>query len=148
MPALNGSMVLQPQDGIGGIATSGFNGRSFSMGIADSVTVLAANAAAADAAATLVANAVKVDTAAVERRPASALDPDSDLGDRLVTTHVGALAPVEIRAALASGRREAERFLGRGLIRGAVLMLRGDAVAVGTPALLSAAPRQGAAAWA
>jgi ApbE superfamily uncharacterized protein (UPF0280 family) len=148
IPALNGSMVLRAQDGIGGIATSGFNGRSFSMGIADSVTVLAANAAAADAAATLVANAVTVDTAAVKRRPASALDPDSDLGDRLVTTHVGALAPAEIRAALGSGRSEAERFLARGLIRGAVLMLRGDAVAVGTPALLSPADREGARAWA
>src|SRR4051812_42744842 len=125
IPALNGAVVLRAEDGIGGIATSGFNGRSFSMGIADSATVLAANAAAADAAATLVANAVTVDSAAIERRPAAELDPDSDLGSRLVTTAVGPLIPGEIAAALEFGRREAECFLARSLIRGAVLMLRG-----------------------
>ena len=41
-----------------GIATSGWRGRSFSLGIADAVTVLAATAAEADAAATMIANAV------------------------------------------------------------------------------------------
>ena len=41
-----------------GVATSGWRGRSFSLGIADAVTVLASSAAAADAAATLIANAV------------------------------------------------------------------------------------------
>ncbi len=64
-----------------GIATSGRGGRSFSLGIADSVTVLAATAAAADAAATMIANAVNVDHPAIERRPARDLDPDSDLGE-------------------------------------------------------------------
>ena len=52
VPALNGAVMLRAEDGIGGIATSGFNGRSFTLGIADSVTVVAASAAAADAAAT------------------------------------------------------------------------------------------------
>ena len=75
-----------------GIATSGRGGRSFSLGIADAVTVLAADAAMADAAATVIANAVDLDHAAVLRRPASALDPDSDLGDRLVTVGLGRLA--------------------------------------------------------
>ncbi|MBC7476617.1 MAG: UPF0280 family protein, partial [Pseudorhodobacter sp.] len=40
-----------------GIATSGWGGRSHSLGIADSVTVLAKTAAMADAAATMIANA-------------------------------------------------------------------------------------------
>ncbi|HZY23726.1 MAG TPA: UPF0280 family protein, partial [Beijerinckiaceae bacterium] len=75
VPALNGAVILRDEDGIGGIATSGFNGRSFTLGIADSVTVVAASAAAADAAATVVANAVDLDSPAIERRPASALDP-------------------------------------------------------------------------
>jgi ApbE superfamily uncharacterized protein (UPF0280 family) len=39
-----------------GIATSGWRGRSQSLGIADAVTILARTAAAADAAATLVAS--------------------------------------------------------------------------------------------
>ena len=38
-----------------GVATSGWRGRSHSLGIADSVTVLAATAAMADAAATVIA---------------------------------------------------------------------------------------------
>ena len=78
------------RSGIGGIATSGARGRSFSLGIADSVTVLARDAATADAAATLIANAVDIDSPAIMRRPARELDPDSDLGDRLVTVSVGA----------------------------------------------------------
>jgi ApbE superfamily uncharacterized protein (UPF0280 family) len=51
-----------------GLATSGWGGRSFSLGIADSVTVLARCAAAADAAATVVANAVDAEHPAIERR--------------------------------------------------------------------------------
>ena len=45
-------------DAVRGIATSGWRGRSFSLGIADAVTVLAVTASVADAAATLIANAV------------------------------------------------------------------------------------------
>ena len=66
-----------------GVATSGWRGRSFSLGIADAVTVLAATAAAADAAATIIANAVDLPGhPAIARRPASELEDDSDLGDR------------------------------------------------------------------
>ncbi len=132
VPALNGSLVLRAEDRIAGVATSGFTGRSLSFGIADAVTVLAADAAAADAAATLIANAVDVDSPAVERRPASALDPDTDLGERPVTVRVGPLFQDEIAAALASGRRQAETYCDRGLIRAAALMLRGEIVVVGT----------------
>ena len=134
VPALNGDLVLRAQDRVGGVATSGFNGRSFSLGIADSATVLAQSAAAADAAATLVANAVNIESSAVTRRPACELDPDSDLGARLVTAHVGALTRQEIAAALRAGEAVAADFLRRGLIRCAVLMLRGESAAVGAPA--------------
>ena len=113
-------------DGIGGIATSGRQGRSFSLGIADSVTVLARDAAGADAAATLIANAVDLPGhPAIRRTPARALDPDSDLGDRPVTTAVGPLEPDEVAAALAAGRACAEAMRRRGLIHDAALMLRG-----------------------
>src|SRR5215217_6029953 len=67
IPALNGALTLRAEDGVGGVATSGFNGRSFSMVIDDAVTILAASGAGADAAATLVANAVTLDTPAIER---------------------------------------------------------------------------------
>src|SRR5829696_1981886 len=135
VPALNGAVMLRPEGRIGGIATSGFNGRSFTLGIADSVTVVAASAAAADAAATVVANAVDLDSPAIEQRPASALDPDSDLGDRLVTSAVGPLTEAEIRQALTNGRWSAERLIARGLIGGAALMLRGQSLVAAAPAL-------------
>lgn len=119
-------------DGIGGIATSGAGGRSFSLGIADSVTVLAQSAAAADAAATLIANAVDLPGhPGVQRRPACELSPDSDLGARLVVTHVPLLAPEDCRRAIAAGRAVAQSMLERGLIKGAALFLRGAQAALG-----------------
>ncbi len=100
-----GEVTITHDMPIRGIATSGRHGRSFSLGIADAVTVLARDAPAADAAATLIANAVNVDDPAVIRRPARDLDPDSDLGDLPVTVDVGPLAPAQIAAALDAGAR-------------------------------------------
>ncbi len=131
IPSLNGRLSLAHGDGIGGIATSGAQGRSFSLGIADSVTILARDAASADVAATLVANAVDADHPAVERQPATALDPDSDLGDRLVTTAVGPLPGPVIAAALAAGLARAEQLQRRGLIFDAALVLQGESRILG-----------------
>jgi ApbE superfamily uncharacterized protein (UPF0280 family) len=125
VPAINGHVRLDAASGVGGIATSGARGRSFSLGIADSVTILARNAAAADVAATLVANAVDLDSPAVRRRPARELDPDSDLRDLAVTVSVGALAPGEIAAALGRGLERALDYRHCGLIADAALMLQG-----------------------
>ena len=89
-PGLIGSAKVAGHDPVRGVATSGWRGRSFSFGIADAVTVLARSATAADAAATLIANAVDLPGhPAVSRVPASSRDPQSDLGDRLVTFDVG-----------------------------------------------------------
>jgi len=131
LPLLNGRLRLTADVGVGGIATSGARGRSFSLGIADAVTVLGRTAAAADAAATLIANAVNVETSTVRRRPASELDPDSDLGDRLVTVAVGALSAAEIEAALAAGAACAEAYRRQGLIIAAALMLARQSTVVG-----------------
>ncbi|MFH6784446.1 MULTISPECIES: UPF0280 family protein [Methylobacterium] len=137
VPALNGRVTLRHQDGIGGIATSGRQGRSFSLGLADSVTVLARDAAGADAAATLIANAVDLPGhPGVERVPATALDPDSDLGARLVTVAVPVLSAAEIDAALEAGRRRAAGFREAGLIRSAALMLQGRSVSLEDPSIL------------
>src|SRR5262245_58597801 len=124
-PAINGRVRLDAASGVGGIATSGARGRSFSLGIADSVTILARDAATADVAATLVANAVDLDSGAVRRRPARELDPDSDLADLAVTVSVGPLAPADIAAALGRGRERALDYRRRGLIVDAALMLQG-----------------------
>ncbi|MBK8175503.1 MAG: UPF0280 family protein [Rhodospirillales bacterium] len=108
-----------------GIATSGQGGRSLSLGIADAVTVLAADAADADAAATLIANAVDVASPAVVRKPASMVREDSDLGDLPVVIAVGALSGDDIARALDSGKAVAERMRATGLIEAAFLALRG-----------------------
>ncbi len=132
---IDGTLHISAWDAVGGVATSGRHGRSFSLGIADAVTVLADDAAAADAAATLIANAVDLDSPAVARAPASALDPDSDLGDRLVTVGVGDLAEDEIATALNAGLVRAEALTCAGLIRAAALRLAGQVLVTGTPML-------------
>jgi ApbE superfamily uncharacterized protein (UPF0280 family) len=123
--ALDGAVRLTHDNPVRGIATSGWGGRSFSLGIADSVTVLAANAARADAAATIIANAVNADHPAIERQPARDLDPDSDLGGLLVTTKVGPLPADIIEQALERGAAEARRLKLVSLIDCAAISLRG-----------------------
>ena len=116
-----------------GIATSGSGGRSLSLGIADAVTVLARDAAAADAAATLIANAVDLPNhSAISRAPASSLDPDSDLGDLPVTLDIGPLGDGEIGEALAAGLQCAHAMREAGHIHAAVLSLRGRFAMCGT----------------
>ena len=120
---------LRAEDPVRGIATSGWPGRSFSLGIADAVTVLAATASQADAAATVIANAVDAEHPAIRRVSANTLDPDSDLGDLPVTMAVGALPAAVAEAALDAGEARAGALLSAGLILGAALVL-GDAVRV------------------
>ncbi|KGT76349.1 thiamine biosynthesis protein ApbE [Bradyrhizobium japonicum] len=126
-------MRVYSGDPVRGIATSGRHGRSFSLGIADAVTVLAATASKADAAATIIANAVDLPGhPAIVRKPANELQPDSDLGARLVTRNVGELSQNEVAAALESGAECARQLFDRGLIEGAVLQLCGDMLVIGT----------------
>lgn len=125
-------MRVSSDDPVRGIATSGRLGRSFSLGIADAVTVLAVAASQADAAATVIANAVDLPGhPAIIRTPANELQLDSDLGARLVTRGVGELLQNEIAAALESGAECARELFDRGLIEGAVLQLCGDMLVIG-----------------
>jgi uncharacterized protein len=127
------TMVIDARDGARGIATSGRHGRSFSLGIADAVTVLARTASQADAAATIIANAVDLPGhPAIQRCQANSLQPDSDLGPRLVTRDVGALSPAEIAMALDAGAACARQWLGIGLIEAVALRLSGETMIVGT----------------
>ena len=122
--AIPARITLRAGDPVRGIATSGWRGRSQSLGIADSVTVLAATAAAADVAATLIANAVDLPGhPAVLRRPARAIKADSDLGDRPVTVAVGPLSPAEARRALDRGEAAARAMQAKGLVAAAALLL-------------------------
>ncbi len=132
-PSLLGTTTVHAADPVRGIATSGWRGRSFSLGIADAVTVLADRAGSADAAATIIANAVDLPGhPAVVRVPACELAPDSDLGDRLVTQAVGELTVEDVNHALETGARTAESLLRMGLIRTTALSLQGTTRIVGT----------------
>jgi ApbE superfamily uncharacterized protein (UPF0280 family) len=119
-------------DPVRGIATSGWRGRSFSLGIADAVTVLARTAAEADAAATMIANAVDLPGhPAITRAPANSLQHDTDLGPRPVTTAVAPLAPADVARALDSGLAAAEAMRTRGVVTAAALFLQGEARTTG-----------------
>lgn len=121
-----GRFSVTSADDVRGVATSGWRGRSMSLGIADSVTVLAADAATADAAATLIGNAVDLpDHPSVRRVPAVDLDEASDLGARLVTVDVGDLSAEARRMALSSGTEVAQRLVSSRRIS-AALMVLGD----------------------
>lgn len=133
----SGLAVIRGGDAVRGIATSGWRGRSFSRGIADAVTVLAARAPEADAAASIIGNAVDADHPAVARQRACELDPDSDLGELQVTVGVGHLPPGMVVTALDRGERCAEGLLARGLILGACLRLQGQLRLVGAAGVLA-----------
>jgi ApbE superfamily uncharacterized protein (UPF0280 family) len=131
-PSLFGTASLRAEDPVRGIATSGWRGRSFSLGIADAVTVLADSAARADAAATMIANAVDLpEHPGIARVAANELQPDSDLGARRVTRRVPRLGTAAIDEALEAGAAFAETVRARGLIRAAALHLQGRTRLVG-----------------
>jgi uncharacterized protein len=130
------TIIVDADDPTRGVATSGRHGRSFSLGIADAVTVLARTASQADAAATIIANAVDLPGhPAIIRCPAHDLQPDSDLGARLVTRDVGELTGHEIQQALESGAACARKLLAAELIDGAALRLQDETVVVSARAI-------------
>ena len=125
-------IVVDRKSGVGGIATSGWRGRSHSLGIADAVTVLAGSAAAADVAATLIANAVDAPGAAgIRRQAAVELAPDSDLRHNQVTVDVGDLDPIAVALAMRSGVHMAEQLYASGLVLAVYIQLKNEVAVVG-----------------
>ena len=144
----NGDITVTHDDPARGVATSGWRGRSLSLGIADAVTVLAKNAATADVAATLIANEVDLPGHnAITRRPASDSEIAPELEDRMVTEAVGPLTHTETTDALARGVAFAEAAMLKGLICGAQLSLNGqtETVQPSTRLDLAEKPRHGEA---
>lgn len=132
-----GAARIDFTDAARGIATSGWRGRSFSLGIADAVTVLTPRAAMADAAATIIANAVDLPgDAAIIRVPANEIAPDCDLGAIPVTRDVPRLNSHDKSTALANGSAVARELLHRGLICAAALHLQGETQIIGLTAAL------------
>lgn len=124
--SLDGAFEVAHTMPVRGVATSGWRGRSFSLGIADSVTVLAATAAQADAAASIVANAVNVAHPGIVRQAANTLRDLTDLGDLPVTVQVPTLPAELVQRALHAGWQRARECQALGLIAAAVLVCQGQ----------------------
>ncbi|MDP6091625.1 MAG: UPF0280 family protein [SAR324 cluster bacterium] len=133
IPTLDAEVEIDFQSPVRGVATSGWKGRSQSLGIADAVTVLAPTTAHADAAATLIANAVNINHPAIIRKPASELVDNSDLGEFLVTIEVGRLPDSGVNEALERGIERAKYFINQGWIETAYLSLQQNTRIVQNP---------------
>jgi ApbE superfamily uncharacterized protein (UPF0280 family) len=112
-----------------GLATSGFGGRSFTLGLADIVTVVARTGAIADAAATFICNMTNVETDDVIRKKAVEIDPCTDIPDEWVTVRIGPLDDRHVGEALTNGLSSAQALKDRGAILDAVIILKGRLVA-------------------
>ena len=131
--AAHGMIDIPYRSPVRGLATSGWRGRSQSLGIADAVTVFAADAARADAAATLIANAVDLPGhPAITRCPAHEVEAVPQLGALQVTVDVGQLSAEDVRTALEAGAAYAEALCRKGLIFGAALLLNAETRIIGS----------------
>lgn len=140
---MGGELSVAAVDPWRGVATSGWRGRSWSLGIADAVTVIARTAAAADSAATMIANRIDLQNhPAITRALAQTLDSESDLAGQLVTTDVGCLQASDIKTALDSGALYARDLIQRGMIGAAVLFLQGHVRQTGEADLISPPARE------
>ena len=108
-----------------GICTSGFGGRSFTLGVADSVVTLSDRASVADAAATRLGNKTNILSPKILRKKAKNIYPDTDIPDERVTVLVGDLSECEIKRALRNGKHEASKLIQKHLIHGAVIAVKG-----------------------
>ncbi len=109
-----------------GVATSGFGGRSLTLGVADMVSVVALSPPVADAAATFICNNTSLEDPSIVRRRAADIDPLTDIPEEFVTVQIGPLSTQRVREALARGQAAAERLKREGRISEAVLLMRGE----------------------
>jgi uncharacterized protein len=130
-PSMDGNIRIEYDGAARGMATSGWRGRSQSLGIADAVTVLGDTAAIADAAATLIANAVTVKHPSVETKVACDLRDDTDLGIQQVTVNVDELPDWAVEEALANGQEKASEYMTCGLITAAYISLQNQRRIIG-----------------
>jgi len=114
--------------GVGGVATSGLGGRSFTKGIASAATVLSETASLADAAATVIGNFTNIEDPNIMKSLAEEIYPDTDINGEWVTVKVGKLSQEKIEEALNSGLSKAYSIYQKGLINGALIALQGKVV--------------------
>jgi len=110
---------------IGGVATSGLGGRSFTKGIASAATVLSETASLSDAAATVIGNFTNVEDASILKSLADKVYSDTDIAGEWVTVKVGKLSQKKIEKALNRGLSKAYSICQKGFIEGAMIALQG-----------------------
>jgi ApbE superfamily uncharacterized protein (UPF0280 family) len=110
---------------IGGVATSGLGGRSFTKGIASAATVLSQTAAFSDAAATVIGNFTNIEDTNIVKSLAEKIYHDSDIAGEWVTVKVGNLSQDKIEEALNNGLSKAYSICEKGWINGALIALQG-----------------------
>jgi ApbE superfamily uncharacterized protein (UPF0280 family) len=130
-------LSIGPQQGIGGVATSGLGGRSLSKGVASAVTCWGKTCPQVDAAATSIANATQVEDPAVKTCVAEALDPMTDLRGQKVVASVGKLGSRALAQALAGGRKRAQELINAGLIIGCLISVQGRMAKVSANAAIA-----------
>ncbi len=111
-----------------GIASSGFGGRSFTLGLADIVTAVAGTGAVADAAATFICNNTDARNIDVVRRRACEIDPLTDIPEELVTVSIGEINRDDTAKALDNGLQFAYKLKKLKVIDDAVIVLKGNIV--------------------
>jgi ApbE superfamily uncharacterized protein (UPF0280 family) len=110
--------------GVGGIATSGLGGRSFTKGIASAATVLSGTASYSDAAATVIGNFTNVEDPHIKRSLAEHIYSDTDIVGEWVTVEVGELSQNKIEEALKHGLSKADSICRKELIKGALVAVQ------------------------
>jgi len=111
-----------------GVATSGFGGRSLTLGLADIVTVIGKSGAIADAAATYICNCTNVETDKVMRRKASEIDPNTDIPNELVTVQIYDLGRELVKKAMGNGLSAAKNLKKNDLINDAMIIFKEEIV--------------------
>jgi len=114
--------------GIGGVATSGLGGRSFTKGIASAATVISESASFSDAAATVIGNFTNAEDPNIVRFLAEKIYLDTDIAGEWVTVKAGKLSEEKIEEALNNGLSKAYSVYQRVLIKGALIAVQGRAV--------------------
>ncbi len=118
------AVAIDATMGMGGVATSGLGGRSFTKGIASAVTVFSESASLSDAAATVIGNFTNVDDPAIKRTLAERIYPETDIAGEWVTVGVGNLSREKVEEALSNGLSKADSFCREGLIKGVLIALK------------------------
>ncbi|KUO49500.1 MAG: hypothetical protein APF76_10735 [Desulfitibacter sp. BRH_c19] len=119
-------ITLDSDSGIGGIATSGFRGRSLTKGIASAAVAFGRTCREADAAATLIGNYTYSDDSGIKQVLAEYLDPDTDIVGHLVTLSIGDLDPQTPSKALDNGIAKVRELVAKKSILGAAIFLNNE----------------------